>query len=94
MYPTAIQVIPNDDFTLTIKYQNGETRFYDMTPLLNHGVFAEMQDLNYFRLAFIDEQFGAVCWPNEQDICPNTLYEQSFSVSNIPRNFKTEMAYT
>jgi hypothetical protein len=29
-----IGVIPNDDFTLTISFDNGENRLYDVRPLL------------------------------------------------------------
>lgn len=29
-----VGVVPNDDFTLTLRFDNGERRLYDMRPLL------------------------------------------------------------
>ena len=31
-------VVPNDDFTLTLSFDNGERRLYDMRPLLKTRV--------------------------------------------------------
>jgi hypothetical protein len=39
--------------------------------LLDHGVFRELRDVHYFNR--VDVLFGAVTWPNEQDIAPETL---------------------
>ncbi|HLA34181.1 MAG TPA: hypothetical protein VJ001_04860 [Rhodocyclaceae bacterium] len=36
-----------------------------------HGVFHELRDIHYFNQ--VDILFGAVTWPNEQDITPETL---------------------
>lgn len=41
-------------------------------PLLNFGLFQELNDLNYFLMAKVEH--GTVVWPHEQDICPDTLY--------------------
>jgi hypothetical protein len=35
MNPRVQQVHPNDDYTLTLKFSNGETRIYDMKPHLD-----------------------------------------------------------
>ena len=34
-----VSVVPNDDFTLTIGFDNGEKRLYDVRPLLKKGTF-------------------------------------------------------
>ena len=34
-------VVPNDDFTLTISFDNGEKRLYDMRPFLKKGTIFE-----------------------------------------------------
>lgn len=67
---------------LRLGFTNGETGLYDCTPLLDTGVFRELRDVAYFRQACVCEG-GTVTWPHEQDICPDTLYEDS--VKSPPR---------
>jgi hypothetical protein len=75
MNPRVTAVAANDNYTLEITFANGEVGFYDCVPLLNFGVFQELQDLTYFKQARAEG--GTVVWPHEQDICPDTLYEDS-----------------
>ena len=42
-----------------------------MTPYLDHGVFRELRDVHYFNQVGIT--LGAVTWPHDQDIAPETL---------------------
>jgi len=70
--PRVAAVVPNDDYTLTLTFMNGEVKRYDMNPLLDKGIFRELQNIGYFRCARI--AYGTVEWPHEQDICPDTLY--------------------
>ena len=75
MNPRVKTVKPTDDYQLILEFTNGECGLYDCKPLLNFGVFRELQDINYFKqVAVID---GTVTWINEQDICPDTLYLES-----------------
>lgn len=73
MNPRVAKVKANVDHTLTITFTNGETRAFDMKPYLQHGVFTELQDIAYFRS--VRAQGGTVRWPHDQDVCPDTLYE-------------------
>lgn len=75
MNPRVVKVIPRDDFTLLLTFANGERGVYDCTHLLDFGVFRELRDPTYFGRAAAEN--GTVVWPNEQDICPDTLYEDS-----------------
>ena len=75
MNPRVISIVPRDDYTLEIEFSNGEVGIYDCTPLLDFGVFVELKDLDYFKQARAEG--GTVVWPHEQDICPDTLYEDS-----------------
>lgn len=72
MNPRVVNAIPLDNYRLKLLFANGEQRIYDCTGLLNFGVFQELQDQNYFKRVNLDH--GTVVWPNEQDICPDTLY--------------------
>jgi hypothetical protein len=72
MNPRVAAVTPRDDYKLEIAFTNGEVGVFDCSQLLGFGVFRELQDINYFKRAFVDG--GTVVWPHEQDICPDTLY--------------------
>ena len=70
--PRVRKVTPGDDYKLSLEFSDGDTGVYDCSHLLDFGVFRELRDPQYFRRAYVDG--GTVAWPNEQDICPDTLY--------------------
>ena len=76
--PTAIHVQPQEDYTLLLSFDNGERRVFDMKPYIRGEWMGELHDLSYFRRVTLND--ATVEWPNEQDICPDTLYEQSIPV--------------
>ena len=75
MNPRVVSVAPLNDYKLSLKFTNGEQGLYDCSPLLNFGVFKELQDKNYFKQVTVLD--GTTVWPHEQDICPDTLYIDS-----------------
>jgi hypothetical protein len=75
MNPRVTTVIATDEYKLEIEFANGEFGIYDCAPLLDFGVFQELRDIGYFKQARAEG--GTVVWPHEQDICPDTLYEDS-----------------
>jgi hypothetical protein len=75
MNPRVKAVVPKDDYTLEITFTNDEVGIFDCTHLLSFGVFTELEDIRYFRRARVAQ--GTVVWPHEQDICPDTLYQES-----------------
>lgn len=79
MNPRVLAVVARDDYKLEITFTNGEVGIFDCSHLLTFGVFRELQDIDYFRRARV--VLGTVVWPNEQDICPDTLYEDSLKVA-------------
>ena len=78
MNPRVKTVVAQDNYKLEITFSNGEVGVYDCAPLLDFGVFTELRDDGYFRRARAES--GTVVWPNEQDICPDTLYEDSIKM--------------
>ncbi len=75
MNPRVKRVEAKADYCLEITFSNGEVGTYDCRPLLQFGVFQELQDEAYFRQ--VRAAGGTVVWPHEQDICPDTLYLDS-----------------
>jgi len=80
MNPRVLSVKPLQNYKLLLEFTNNEKKIYDCRPLLNFGVFNELNDWNYF--CKVQVEFGSVAWPNEQDICPDTLYLDSEPVSD------------
>ncbi len=75
MNPRIKNVVPQKNYKLLLHFTNEEQGIYDCANLLNHGVFKELQDEAYFnRVSILD---GTIVWPDEQDICPDTLYLDS-----------------
>lgn len=66
---TIVKALP--DHRLYVETDGGHKGIFDMKPYLDRGVFRELKDPNYFKRVSI--AFGAVTWPHEQDIAPETL---------------------
>ena len=73
-----IDVIPNKDFTLTIKFDNDEIRIYDLNDKL-FGVFEILKNLNKFNEVFIDKS-GNVAWDIDTSIDSNTFWNNRIDI--------------
>jgi len=79
MYIGVKAVVPNNDYTLTLTFENDEKRLFDMKPYLDFGpVFQELKNLSLFRSARV--AFRSVEWANNADLDPEILYPNSVSV--------------
>lgn len=88
-------VVPNDNFTLTLSFNNGEKRIFDVAPLLKEGtVFETFLNLDDFKRVYIDdtncvawdinpEVDSEVVWNNKVDLCPDCCYVDSIPVDSI-----------
>lgn len=84
-----VGVVANNNFTLTISFDNGEKRIYDMRPYLKKGtVFEPFIDFENFRRVFVDDTHCIAwdvdpnvdsneVWNNRVDLCPDTCYVDS-----------------
>jgi len=71
MYCDVKKVKPMHDYQIYVEIEDGRKGIFDLKPYLERGVFRELKDVHYFNQVGI--LFGAVTWPNEQDIAPETL---------------------
>lgn len=90
-----IAVEPNNNFTLSINFDNGETRIYDVRPLLKQGsVFEPLSNIDNFRRVYIDEEHciawdidpaidSAKVWSNKIDLCSDTCYIDSQPIGYV-----------
>ena len=79
MNPRVKKVKPLKKYKLELTFTNGEVRIFDCSDLLDFGVFVELKEPRYFNQVQVID--GTVAWPNEQDICPDTLYLESAKVA-------------
>ncbi len=82
-------VTPREDFTLLLRFDNGETRLYDARPLLQEKtVFAPFRSWDNFRRVYLDEDHSVswdidpnvdsnVVWNNKVNLCPDSCYVDS-----------------
>lgn len=80
MYWDVKKVTPLPDYRIYVEIENGDKGIFDLKPYLDHGVFRELKDVNYFNQ--VDILFGAVTWPHDQDISPETLLAEMVAVSS------------
>lgn len=74
-YPQINSVIDKIGFM-----RNKEVKLFDMSPYLNQGIFKDLKDENLFKAVKVS--FDSIEWPNEADIDPETLYEDSIPYHN------------
>ena len=72
MNPRVKDVKPNSDYTLTLIFNNGERKVFDVKPYLGKGIFTQLKDLKIFNS--VHSFLGSVEWSGGQDFCPDTLY--------------------
>jgi len=82
MYWDVKRVLPLDGYRIYLEIEDGQKGVFDLKPYLNKGAFKELQNVSYFRQVFIS--FGAVAWPHEQDIAPETLLAEMQKVDGLP----------
>mgnify|MGYP001465232415 FL=1 len=75
MYPAVKEVIPGDDYILSIVFDNGEQGYLDMKPILDFGIFQRIKDYNAFRRVRV--AFDTVEWDCGVDLDPEFVYKES-----------------
>ena len=81
MHPRITRVTAASPFKLDLAFADGSTGTADLTTWLQgrRGVFAPLQDPEYFALVTVDREVGTVVWPNGADLDPDMLYEAAHS---------------
>jgi len=75
---TITQVTPNEDYSLTVTFDNGETRVYDMSKNL-FGVFEILKDKDKFKEVFIDE-LGNIAWERDKNVDSNKVWNNKIEI--------------
>ena len=75
MNPRVKEVHPNNDYTLSLIFDNGEEGVFDVSPYLERGIFSQLKDRRIFNS--VRPFLGSIQWENGLDLCPDTLYLDS-----------------
>jgi hypothetical protein len=70
--PSVSGVTPNEDFTLTLHFDNGEEGLLDMKPYLDFGVFRKIGDSDNFKRVRV--AFDTIEWDAGADLDPEFVY--------------------
>ncbi len=79
--PDIIQVVPHENYTVSVFFCDGKTVLYDVKPKLNQGIFKLLNDLSFF-MDNCTIMNGTLAWDLSGcrdetsciDIDPDTLY--------------------
>jgi hypothetical protein len=74
MYPSVREVIPHDDYTLSLVFENGEKGILDVKPMLDFAIFHRIKDLDNFKRVRV--AFDTIEWACGVDLDPEYVYTQ------------------
>ena len=86
---TIVNVTANDDYTLTLTFDNGEVRIYDAKHLFTeNSVFNKIKKRSDFKRVYLDDSHcvswdidpnvdSDIVWNNKLDLCPDSCYIDS-----------------
>ena len=74
MHPAVISVECEDDYILSVSFDNGENGLLDMKPYLDFGVFRKIKDPDIFKTVHVS--FDTIAWESGADIAPEFAYEK------------------
>ena len=70
----VVEIRASGESTLDLVFGDGTRGSVDLSQVLEFsGIFAPLQDPDFFSQAAVNEELGTVVWPNGADIAPETL---------------------
>ena len=72
MYWDVVEVIPEPDYCLFVRFKDGVNGRVRLRREDLMGALAPLLDIQFFRRVYIDN--GAVAWPGEIELAPDAMY--------------------
>jgi hypothetical protein len=71
---TNVRVL--DGYTVELEFSDGVRGVVNLANRIagRGGVFAPLEDPQFFRQVAVDNELGTIAWPNGADFCPDMLY--------------------
>lgn len=80
-YPKLVNATANNDYVISLEYDNGEVRAYDFSENFAHPFYKPLEDFNLFKNIAVND--GNIEWATGQDFCPFSLYDNSKPVKLV-----------
>ncbi len=80
MHPAVMSVECEEDYVLSVVFDNGENGLLDMKPYLDFGVFKTLRDPSAFETVHVS--FDAIAWESGADLDPEFVYEKCHIAHN------------
>ena len=79
MFPRIVAVKHIEEYYLKLVFDNGEKAELDFKDRVmgRGGVFAALEEIEFFSQVEVDPEIGTLVWPNEVDFCPDVLYSEA-----------------
>ena len=75
MLKDIVAVQPKTDYQLYLKFEDGCEGIVDISQLIKFtGVFALLQNIDYFKQVKVNPEGGTIYWDNGADLDPDVLY--------------------
>lgn len=74
MYPSVKQVKPEQNYLLSILFENGEKGILDMKRFLHFGIFKRLKDEAIFKEVRVS--FDTIEWGDGIDLDPEFIYRE------------------
>ena len=79
-YPKIKSVVPENNHILIIKFDNNQTKKYDVTPLLKKEMFTPLNNPGIFNSVHVEQAGYAVVWNNDIDISEYELWNHGQAI--------------
>lgn len=75
-----IKVVPKENFTLVITFDNLETKILDIKKYIKEGtVYYPLRDENLFLRCYIDSD-ASICWDKDVNIDSNIVWDNKIDI--------------
>ena len=76
MMQDVVEVRFVKDKILYLRFDDGTEGNVDLAMHIKFTrIFAPLCDEKIFKSVFVNQEAGTICWPNDADLCPDTLYQ-------------------
>jgi hypothetical protein len=67
-----------DGHQLEIAFEDGKSGVVDFQKFIDKGgVFQRLADVGFFKQFHINTDFGVICWGDDVDVAPESLYQEA-----------------
>ncbi|GAH17369.1 unnamed protein product [marine sediment metagenome] len=79
MFPRIAEVRHIEGYRLELIFTSGEKAEIDFRDRIvgRGGIFAPLENIDFFKRVKVDPEIGTLVWPNEVDFCPDVLYSEA-----------------